>query len=294
VKIAMFRHDGRTAMGAVRGDAVFDLGIADPALPRDIRSLLAAGPSALDAARAAAERAVDGVPLAEVRLLAPIPRPEKFLGIGLNYRAHKTTLTGAPTDFSEQIWFNKQVSCIVGPHDPMHVPRVSSQFDYEVELAVVIGRRCRHVPRERAHEVIAGYMVTNDGSVRDWQKRAPTAMLGKSFDTHGPTGPWLTTADEIADPHALGLRTWVNGELRQDGNTRDMVHRIDAQIAHLSTVFTLEPGDILATGTCDGVGFLATPPFWLKAGDVVRMEIDGLGHIENRVILEPTDTAVID
>ena len=145
-----------------------------------------------------------------------------------------------------QVWFNKQVSAVTGPFDPMHLPRVSSQFDYEGEMAIVIGRHGRHVRKQDAHKIIAGYMVTNDASVRDWQFRSPTSTLGKSFDTHAPIGPWLTLADEIDDPENLGIRVWVDGEQRQEGNTNDFIYSIGEMIEELSTVFTLEPGDILS------------------------------------------------
>jgi 2-keto-4-pentenoate hydratase/2-oxohepta-3-ene-1,7-dioic acid hydratase in catechol pathway len=164
-------------------------------------------------------------------------------------------------------------------------------LDYEGELGIVIGRRCRHVPRERAHEVIAGYVVVNDVTVRDWQMKAPTMTIGKSFDTHGPIGPWIVTGDELRDPHVLGLKTWVNGELRQNANTSQMVFDCFAQIATLTTAFTLEPGDIIATGTPSGVGLMQGK--FMVPGDVVRIEIDGIGRLENPVIEEPASTAVL-
>jgi 2-keto-4-pentenoate hydratase/2-oxohepta-3-ene-1,7-dioic acid hydratase in catechol pathway len=156
---------------------------------------------------------------------------------------------------------------------------------------VVIGKRCRHVRAAQAREVIAGYFVANDVTARDWQFASPTWTLGKSFDTHGPIGPWIVTADEIADPHALPMRLYVNGELRQSASTGLMIHNIYEQIAHLTTVMTLEVGDLIATGTCSGVGVARTPPSFLKIGDVVRVEIERLGHIENQVIAEPAPLA---
>jgi 2-keto-4-pentenoate hydratase/2-oxohepta-3-ene-1,7-dioic acid hydratase in catechol pathway len=191
------------------------------------------------------------------------------------------------------VFFNKQTTCVTGPGDPIHVPRVSALVDYEGELGIVIGRRCRHVPAARAHEVIAGYTVVNDVTVRDWQFKSPTMTIGKSFDTHGPTGPWVVTADEIADPQDLRLRTWVNDELLQDASTKEMVFDCAQQIETLSTAFTLEPGDIIATGTPAGVGIVRNPPVFLQPGDTVRIEIDGIGVLENPVIAEPDDTAVI-
>jgi 2-keto-4-pentenoate hydratase/2-oxohepta-3-ene-1,7-dioic acid hydratase in catechol pathway len=178
------------------------------------------------------------------------------------------------------------VSCITGPYDAVQMPRVSDKLDYEAELGVVIGRRCRHVSVEDAPLVVAGYVVCNDVSVRDWQMRSPTMMLGKSFNTHGPFGPWIVTADEVADPHALRMRSLVNGKVRQDESTGEMIYDIWQQIAYLSTVMTLEPGDVLATGTPSGVGVAMTPPGFVKVGDVMRVEIDGIGHIENVVAAE--------
>jgi 2-keto-4-pentenoate hydratase/2-oxohepta-3-ene-1,7-dioic acid hydratase in catechol pathway len=186
-----------------------------------------------------------------------------------------------------QLWFNKQSTCVVGPGDPIHIPRVSSMIDYEGELAFVIGTRCRHVPAQKASDVIAGYTVVNDVSTRDWQFASPTMTMGKSFDTHGPMGPWLVTPDELGDPHRLRLQTWVNGELRQDAKTDDLIFDCYEQVAHLSTAFTLEPGDVVATGTPAGVGMALQPPKFLVPGDTVRIEIEGIGALENPVIAEP-------
>jgi 2-keto-4-pentenoate hydratase/2-oxohepta-3-ene-1,7-dioic acid hydratase in catechol pathway len=178
-----------------------------------------------------------------------------------------------------QLWFNKQVSCITGPYDPVEVPSVSDKVDYEAELGFVIGTRCHDVSEADALSVVAGYFVANDVTARDWQFRSPTYTLGKSFDTHGPIGPWITTADEVPDPHALVMHLSVNGEERQRSSTGDMIYDISAQIAYLSTVMTLEPGDLISTGTPSGVGIAADS--FLKPGDVVRVEVEGLGFIEN-------------
>jgi 2-keto-4-pentenoate hydratase/2-oxohepta-3-ene-1,7-dioic acid hydratase in catechol pathway len=289
MKLATFRHDGRQKLGIIDGDGVYDAS-CDAAGPQDMASLLDAGAEALsriDAARARLPR----ISLAEVVLCAPVPRPRKFLGIGLNYHGHRKELVerGAQLPpLGTQMWFNKQVSCLTGPADPIHMPLVSTALDYEGELACVIGRRCRHVSAEDARHVIAGYMVANDVSVRDWQAASPTGTLGKSFDTHGPCGPWLTTADEIGDPHNLHLRTIVDGEIRQEGHTGDMIVSLGEMIAHLSKVFTLEPGDILLMGTPSGVGQGHNPPRFLEVGQTVRVEIEGLGAIENIVIPEPS------
>jgi 2-keto-4-pentenoate hydratase/2-oxohepta-3-ene-1,7-dioic acid hydratase in catechol pathway len=166
-------------------------------------------------------------------------------------------------------------------------------LDYEGELGFVIGRRCRHVARDDAADVIAGYLVVNDVTVRDWQLRTPTWTMGKSFDTHGPIGPWIVTTDELRDPHQLRLRTWVNDELRQDSNTKQLIFDCFELVEHFSTAFTLEPGDIVATGTPSGVGIVQKPPKLLKDGDVVRIEIEGIGQLENPVIAEPAETAFV-
>jgi 2-keto-4-pentenoate hydratase/2-oxohepta-3-ene-1,7-dioic acid hydratase in catechol pathway len=290
MKLCTFEHGGALRVGVVVDDAVVDLAAAAPALPRELAALLAAGGDALRTAADAATRARQRLALDAVRLAPPILRPPKFLAIGLNYADHVAE-AGLERPSLPTV-FNKQSTCVAGPRDPVHMPRVSSALDYEGELGFVIGRRCRHVPRARAHEVIAGYLVVNDVSVRDWQLRIPTWTMGKSFDTHGPIGPWLTTADEVGDPHGLRLRTWVNGELRQDSSTKQLIFDCFALVEHLSTAFTLEPGDVVATGTPGGVGIAMKPPRLLAVGDVVRVEIDGLGALENEVVPEPETTLV--
>ncbi len=288
MRLATFTHEGVTRVGVVDGQAIVEL---PASLPRDMIGFLAAGAAALDAARDAVEKAGPRIPLAEVRLEAPVPRPGKFLAIGLNYADHvKESGLERPL---VPVFFNTQTTCVVGPSDPFDLPRASALLDYEGELAFVIGRRCRHVPRERAAEVIAGYTVVNDVSVRDWQLRTPTMTMGKSFDTHGPMGPWLATPDEVGDPHALELRTWVDGELRQRSNTRELIFDCFAQVEHLSTAFTLEPGDVVTTGTPSGVGGAMHPPRFLVAGSVVRIEIERVGAIENRVVAEPEGNALV-
>jgi 2-keto-4-pentenoate hydratase/2-oxohepta-3-ene-1,7-dioic acid hydratase in catechol pathway len=291
MKLATFSHGGATRIGVVVAEEVVDLAAAVPSLPRDMAEFLEAGTRALDGAREAAARGGSRLPLAGVRLGPVVPRPRKFLAVGLNYKDHIAEAKLDPPKVP--MIFNKQVTCVTGPHDPIHLPRASRALDYEGELGFAIGRRCRHVPRERAHEVIAGYCVVNDVSVRDWQMRVPTFTMGKSWDTHGPVGPWLTTPDEVGDPHALQLRTWVSGELRQNSNTKELLFDCFALVEHLSTAFTLEPGDLVATGTPAGVGGVMRPPRFLVAGDVVRIEIERLGRLENPVIAEPADTARI-
>jgi 2-keto-4-pentenoate hydratase/2-oxohepta-3-ene-1,7-dioic acid hydratase in catechol pathway len=278
--------DGGPRLGLVEGEEVVDLGASLPELPAEPARALdsAGGPEAF--AEIAAGTDGDRLPLGEVRLLSPA-RPRKYLAIALNYADH---IAESGLEAPEvPTFFNKQVTCVVGPEADIHLPKVSDKLDYEGELAIVIGRRCRHVPVEKAHEVIAGYTIANDVSVRDWQLRAMTMTIGKSFDTHGPLGPWLVTADELGDPQRLGIRTFVNDDQRQDGNTSEMVFDCFEQVSHLSEAFTLEPGDVIATGTPAGVGS-SVQPFpegLLKAGDTVRIEIDGIGELRNTVIEEP-------
>jgi 2-keto-4-pentenoate hydratase/2-oxohepta-3-ene-1,7-dioic acid hydratase in catechol pathway len=287
MRLATFSHGGKTSIGAVVDEGIVDFA-GNPRLPTDMVAFLEAGAAALDAARDLVRAAPARVPLEAVRLEAPVLRPRKFLGLGFAYASHIAEVAHlGMKPPPHQTWFNKQVTCVNGPYDPIHMPHVSPTLDYEGELAIVIGRRCRHARPEDARSIVAGFMICNDVSVREWQLRASTAMIGKSFDTHGPIGPWICTTDELPNVHSLSIRTWVNGELRQDGNTSDLVYRFGDMLAELSTAFTLEPGDILTTGSPAGVGAARRPPVYLKVGDVCRIEIEGIGHIENRVIEEP-------
>ena len=236
-------------------------------------------------AEMAVERGGNRRPLSEVQLLAPVPRPSKFLAVGLNYADHIAE-TGSETPRFPTI-FTKQRTCVNNPGGGIEIPLVSKAVDYEGELGVVIGERCRHVSAADAASVIAGYTIVNDVSVRDWQNRTRQFTMGKSFDTHGPMGPALVTGDELGNPHVLGIRTFVNGELRQNSNTEHLIFDCYDIIEYLSTAFTLEPGDVIATGTPSGVAAAMTPQRWLVAGDVVRIEIDGIGSLENTCVPEP-------
>jgi 2-keto-4-pentenoate hydratase/2-oxohepta-3-ene-1,7-dioic acid hydratase in catechol pathway len=284
MRLCRFEADGAAHLGIVEDGRVTDVSDSAPELPAEPAAALdAAGVKRL---AELAESAGGSVPLEEVRLLSPA-RPRKYLAIALNYADHiAETGLEAP---SVPTFFNKQPTCVVGPGAGIHMPTVSDKLDYEGELAVVIGRRCRHVAVEDAAAVIAGYTVANDVSVRDWQMRAPTMTIGKSFDTHGPLGPWLVTGDELGDPQSLGIRTFVNDDQRQDDSTSEMVFDCFQQVSHLSEAFTLEPGDVIATGTPAGIGaaFDPFPEGFLKVGDVVRIEIDGIGELRNEVVPEP-------
>lgn len=287
MKLATFQHEGQLRIGLVDGDEVVDLRAAAPDLPREMVAFLEAGEPALRRANAALGSG-PRLPLADVMLEAPVLRPPKFLAVGLNYADHVAE-SGIAMPTIPTI-FNKQSTCVTGPTGAIHVPRASRVLDYEGELGFVIGRRCRHVSRDAARDVIAGYLVVNDATIRDWQLRTSTWTMGKSFDSHGPIGPWIVTSDELGDPHQLRLRTWVNGELRQESSTKELIFDCYALVEHLSTAFTLEPGDIVATGTPSGVGIAMRPPQLLKDGDVVKVAIEGVGEIENPVIDEPTVT----
>ncbi len=285
MKLASLKSEGGTGTSvvAILDDEVVDLSAALPESPSDVAGLFELGPSAVDQVRAVIEAGGNRSPLELSRLASPVASPGKFFAIGLNYADHIAE-TGAEAPKFPNV-FAKMPSCVAGPYDEVQLPSVSDQLDYEGELGFVIGTRCRHVSRERASEVIAGYVVINDYSVRDYQMRTSQWILGKSFDTHGVIGPWLVTADEIADPHTLPIRTLVNGELRQSSNTSNLIFDCFDAVELLSSVCTLEPGDVVATGTPGGVG-MATGTF-LAPGDVVRVEIDGIGAIENRIVPEP-------
>ena len=283
MKLVTFTHNQLTRVGAVVDDKVFDcLGNND--IPTNMIAFLNAGEVALSAMQQLIDRGAPSLALAKVKLEAPIPRPGKFLGIGLNYADHIEETGRDKPEYPT--FFTKLSTCVIGIGDAIHKPKVSDKLDYEGELAFVIGQRCRHVLVENAHSVIAGYMIANDVTVRDWQARSPTWTLGKSFDTCGPLGPWLVTADEIANPHQLSLQTWVDDELRQSANTAEMMFNCYEMVAYLSQAMTLEPGDVITTGTPAGVGVKMQPRGYLKAGQTVRIEIEGLGALVNPVIDE--------
>lgn len=288
MKLATFTYQGHTRIGAVVGNDIVDASKL-PGFPDEMIALLEAGAEKLKVLQQAIEQGHGRIPLAEVKLEAPILKPPKILAIGLNYSDHIEETGREQPEYPT--FFNKQRTAINGPYDPIHKPRVSDKLDYEGELGFVIAKRCRHVPKEDAHKVIGGYFIVNDVSVRDWQQHSPTFTMGKSFDTHCPIGPWIVTPDEMGDPHNLELKTWVSGQLRQSSNTGYMIFNCFDQVAYLSTAFTLEPGDIISTGTCSGVGVKMKPRGYMKVGDTVRVEIERIGYIENPIVDEPGNTA---
>lgn len=270
MKLALYDAGQGSAIGIIRGETIIDAGT-----PGSMIDLIAHWDRHKDRL---AHAQGTGKPLSAVRLLAPVPRPGKIFAIGLNYADHIAE-SKAETP-KTQVWFTKAQTSINGPFDPILIAQNGPFVDYEVELVAVIGRRGRNIAREDAAAHVFGYCVGNDVTERFWQHRTPQWSLGKSFDTHAPIGPWITTADEVPDPHALGLRCFVNGEKRQDSNTRHLVFNIWDQIEHLSQAMTLEPGDLIFTGTPGGIGAAMDPRQFLKAGDKVRCEIDGLGVID--------------
>ncbi len=282
MRLVRYNDGGSAKLGAVKGDGIVPLSALGSAHPTML-SLIEAGPAALAPLKAKLADAEPTVALADAKLLAPIEKPGKYLAIGMNYGKHleEADKLGVPRA-SHQVWFNKQTSCLAGPYDAIE-PGATEKLDYEVELGVVIGSRAKNVSEADARNHVFGYFVANDVSARDFQFHSQTMTIGKSFDTHGPIGPWIVTADEIADPNALDLKCFVNGEQRQSSNTSFMIANVWQQIAYLTSAFTLEPGDLIATGTPEGVGIGMEPQRFLTAGDVVRCEIEGIGSIENRV-----------
>jgi ureidoglycolate lyase len=282
MKLCRFEHDGAIASGVVLGNTVAALHALLPEAPNDMQHIIAQWSSLEPLLAGRLSDAAASIPLSEVRLLAPISRPGKLLAIGLNYADHlEETGMEKPT---QQLWFCKQATSVNGPFDPIELPAGTNSLDFEVELVAVIGKGGRNIPLERAQEAVFGYCVGNDVSEREAQLSSPQWMVGKSFDTHAPFGPWITTADEINDPHALNISTHVNNVVRQSSNTRHLIFNLWQQIEHLSRAMTLEPGDIIFTGTPAGVAMGETPPRYLEVGDAVRCTIDGLGAIENVVI----------
>lgn len=289
MKLITFSENQRTRLGLLTDAGVIDLSLTNPELPQNMLAFIEAGEEAFSKAREANQLEAH-FPLAEVTLQAPLKRPPKILAIGLNYRAHAEE-SGAKIP-KWPVVFTKQATSAAGPYYDIYLPPETTMLDYEGELGIVIGKRCRRVPKEKAKEVIAGYCVVNDVSVRNWQLRGdnPQFTMGKSWDSHCPFGPAIVSGDEV-DPHALRLQTWVNDEVRQDSSTDDLIFNCFDIIEFLSTAFTLEPGDLIATGTPSGVGMAMKPPRPLQVGDRVRVEIAGLGYIENTVAPEPDTTA---
>lgn len=291
MKLASYNYNNTISIGAVTENGICPASEEYNGSDGMIRFFIA-GDSALNELRNKIASKSNLISLEVVQLLTPVSKPNKFFGVSLNYADHIEETGLDKPEFPT--FFNKQNSCVIGPDDAIHRPKVSEKLDYEGELGIVIGKRCRHVSREQASSVIAGYTIVNDVSVRDWQMRSHTWTLGKSFDTHGPVGPWLVTPDEISDPQNLSIKTWVSDELRQNFNTGNMVFDCDYLIEYLSQVMTLEPGDIIATGTGSGVGVKMKPRGYMKPGDEVKIEIEKIGVLKNPIVEEPDSSSFID
>lgn len=285
MKLANVEYEGRVRVAAVIDQEVVDLSETGAGTLRDVSELLAMGEQREEHIKRCVKQGKSRIPLSSVKLLAPVRFPDKILGVGMNYHTFVAAVREAGVPLARTLtWFLRPRGCICGPSDDVWLPRDANDLDYEAELAVIIGRSCRHLSAKEARTVVAGYTVANDLTLRE--RVLKSVPLGKCFDTHTPLGPWIVTDDEIGDPHQLGLKTWVNGILRQDGNTSDMIHRCEELIAEISQVTTLHPGDILLTGTPTGSGIFSKPPLSLGPNDLVKVEIEGIGSIENRVIAE--------
>jgi 2-keto-4-pentenoate hydratase/2-oxohepta-3-ene-1,7-dioic acid hydratase in catechol pathway len=280
MRLACITHDGQLKIARIEGNMA------------QILAYTCDGTGVVGALRADAEnlQITEEISLEAVNFCAPVPKPPRIFGIGLNYRDHAAETGREPP--AVQTWFMKQPTSVNAPFGAVEKPVVSDALDFEVELVVIIGKQARHVPAERAHDVIAGYCVGNDYSVRDWQRATPTMIMGKGFDTHAPFGPWLVTPDEIGPLDDLRLRCFVNDVKMQDGCAGDLIFKVPELIAHLTSAMTLLPGDVIFTGTPAGVGVARNPPLFLKHGDIVRCEIDSLGTIENHIVNEIKKTII--
>ncbi|MEM1402265.1 MAG: fumarylacetoacetate hydrolase family protein [Pseudomonadota bacterium] len=292
MKLLTFTLNGSTRTGALLGDKIIDLNATDNDIPLDMLSLLQGGDAMLDRARRASENGAASIALAEVKLESPIMNPPKILAVGLNFMDHWNEIPDEVKEARKMklpehpFIFNKQSTSATGPYDPIHLPIESPELDYEAELGVVIGKTCRRVKKEDYLDVVAGYTILNDVTVREWQRHSPTFTMGKSWDTHCPMGPVLVTKDEITDPHKVNVRLSVDGQEHQNFLTGDMLFDIAEQIEYLSTAFTLVPGDVIATGTSAGVILFRPGRPWLTEGQKVRIDIDEIGYIENTVVTD--------
>jgi 2-keto-4-pentenoate hydratase/2-oxohepta-3-ene-1,7-dioic acid hydratase in catechol pathway len=280
MRFVTYTESGRSEarVGLVTADRVAD--VSSLGYPTML-DLLEGGPAALDKVRAAK---LETVAMASVKLLAPIPRPRKLICVGLNYRDHAEE-TGSEIPAVATI-FNKFATSVIGPGEAIVLPKVSSKPDYEAEFAFVIGKGGRHIQEAAWEDHVFGYTIVNDVSARDYQRATTQWLMGKTFDTFAPMGPWIVTKDEISDPHDVDVRMVINGEILQNGNTRNLIFKIPYLISFLSSVFTLEPGDVVSTGTPAGVGAARTPPRWLLPGDDVVVEIPAVGKLRNPVVAE--------
>tara|TARA_B100001029_G_scaffold64117_1_gene51929 strand:+ start:3842 stop:4726 length:885 start_codon:yes stop_codon:yes gene_type:complete len=293
MKLVTYTNSDISAIGAQVEEQIIPFS-NDSSLPNEMIAFLEGGEANIAKAKEVIAKADNAIPLSSVTLLSPILNPQKILAVGLNYADHiEETKMEKP---KIPMIFNKQSSSVVGDQAPVHLPKVSEALDYEAEMAFVIGKKCRHVSKEDAPSVIAGLTICNDISVRDWQIASPTFTMGKSFDTHCPLGPCLVTMDEIGDPHNLSIKLFMNGEEKQNSNTKELVFNCFDLVEHLSKAFTLMPGDIIPTGTPGGVlamDAMAGKVGWLVEGDEMVIELEKVGKLTNKIINEPDSTKYI-
>lgn len=288
MRLVTFQQGGELRPGILTTrdgrDVVVDLGQTDPSLPGSVLGILEAGAEALERAAQAADAARDTLDAAAVKLAAPIPNPGKILCIGLNYADHAAESGQPLPDYP--IVFSKYSNTVIGSGDAIILPKVTNMVDYEAELGFVIGRRGRHISEAEALDYVAGYMPINDVSARDYQERVSQWTMGKSFDTFAPMGPALVTSDAVGDPHKLDIRLWIGDEALQDSNTSQLIFSVPKLVADISEVMTLEPGDIVSTGTPPGVGAARSPQRFLRAGETCHIEIEKLGVLSNPIVAE--------
>jgi len=286
MKLGIIEWSGLSRVALILGEELIDLTAHLGVQIDGMWKFLAMGDEARALAKRCQQRAEPRLSASSVKYCSPIQQVDKVLGVGMNYHSFVAAArrVGVPIS-TNRTWFLRPRSCVTGAYDDIWLPQDANDLDYEAELAVVIGRRCRHVAREEAHSVVGGFTIANDLTLRE--RVFKSIALGKSFDTHTPLGPWIVTADEIVDAHKLDIKTWVNGELRQNSNTTEMIADWCELIVEVSAVCTLNPGDIILTGTPDGCGAFQRPPMGLAVGDVIKVEIEGIGYIQNHVVAEP-------
>lgn len=286
MRYVVFEADNAAGVGIVTGSDVVDVQTLMPGAPTSLREIIEAGETFhRDIQTRLSKGAAARLPLSSCRLLTPIPDAGKVVCLGLNYADHAKEGGHQVPDYPSL--FLRANSSLIGPNEPMIVPRCSERLDYEAELVIVIGKKCRHVAESDALDVVFGYSAFNDGSIRDYQRRTAQWTAGKNFDGTGALGPWVVTADELPPgARGLGIRSLLNGKVLQNSNTDRMIFDVPRTIAILSEIMTLEPGDLIATGTPEGVGHARTPPLWLKPGDTISVEIDQIGVLSNPVAAE--------
>jgi 2-keto-4-pentenoate hydratase/2-oxohepta-3-ene-1,7-dioic acid hydratase in catechol pathway len=288
MRLSIVESNGLSRVALTLGAEFIDLTAALGVAPDNLPRFLGTGDEARSLMMRCVKTTASRSLMNSVRVRSPVMQADKLIGIGMNYRSFVDAAQSIGMAIpSTKIWFLRPSSCINGPHDAVWLPRNAIDLDYEVELAVIIGRQCSRISRAEAPAVIAGFTVANDMTLR---QRVPASLvLAKCFGTHTPLGPWIVTPDEVGDPHDLTVKTWVNGDLRQCSSTAEMIASCYELIAELSSACTLNPGDVILTGTPDGCGLFYKPSQWLRSGDVVRMEIERIGVIENQIVDEPVD-----